>query len=372
MNWVIDYFVPFVAVLTVLVFIHELGHFLIARRNKVKVTTFSIGFGPELFGWTDSHETRWRFSLIPLGGYVKMLGDADASSARADESIENFTEEEKQQTLHSKTPLQRIAVSIAGPAANYILAIVLLTALIGIKGMPVLPTTVGKVEPEMLAHQAGIAAGDKILKINEKNVEDFDQLRALIKENIGKDVQIEISRNGEILHKSFALYKTNTATGEREPVSKLGVAPGEPLYVKQNPIAAIGYAGAFCWKMSIDTLKGIGGMITAQKGSGEIGGILSIGDMAAQSTKNGLPTIIFFMAILSINLGLINLLPIPVLDGGHILLCAIEWVRGKPLGQKVQEYIFLTGFLVVVGTMLFATWNDLMRYKIFQIIKNWF
>lgn len=372
MNWVIDYFVPFVVVLTILVFIHELGHFLIARRNKVKVTTFSIGFGPELLGWTDSQGTRWRFSLVPLGGYVKMLGDADASSARADESVQNFTEEEKQQTLHSKTPLQRIAVSIAGPAANYILAIVILTGLIAIKGMPILPTTVGKVEPDMLAHQAGIVAGDKIQKINETTVTDFDHLRTLIKENIGKDVKIEINRNEEVLYKNFSLYKTNAATGEKEPVTKLGIAPGEPLYIKQNPLTAIAYAGAFCWKMSIDTLKGIGAMISGQKGSGEIGGILSIGDMAAQSTKNGLPTIFFFMAVLSINLGLINLLPIPVLDGGHILLCAIEWVRGKPLGQKMQEYIFLAGFLIVVGTMLFATWNDLMRYKIFQIIKNWF
>ncbi len=372
MNWIIDYFVPFVVVLTILVFVHELGHFLIARRNKVKVTTFSIGFGPELFGWTDSQGTRWCFSLIPLGGYVKMLGDADASSARADESVQSFTEEEKQQTLQSKTPLQRIAVSIAGPVANYILAIVLLTALIAVKGMPVLPATVGKVEPEMLAHQAGIISGDKILRINKTNVEDFDQLRALIKENIGRDVQIELNRNGETLHKNFALYTVNASTGEKEPIAKLGIAPGDPLYVKQNPITAFAYAGAFCWKMSVDTLKGIGSMITAKKGSGEIGGILSIGDMAAQSTKNGLPTVLFFMAILSINLGLINLLPIPVLDGGHILLSAIEWVRGKPLGQKIQEYIFLTGFLIVIGTMLFATWNDLMRYKIFQIIKNWF
>ncbi len=372
MSWIIDYFVPFVVVLTILVFIHELGHFLVARRNNVKVTTFSVGFGPELFGWTDSHETRWSFSLVPLGGYVKMLGDADASSARVDPSIKDLSDEEKQRTLHAKTPLQRIAVSIAGPAANYILAIFLLTGLIAIKGMPVISTIVGKVEQNMLADQAGIVAGDKILKINRTTVDDFDQLRALIKENIGKDVEVEINRNGEILEKKLSLYKIDASTGEKEPITKLGVAPGEPSYIKQNPAISLVYACSFCWKMSIDTLKGIGAMITGQKGAGEIGGILSIGDMAAQSTKSGLPTIIFFIAILSINLGLINLLPIPVLDGGHILLYSIEWLRGKPLGQKIQEYIFLTGFVIVAATMLFATWNDLMRYKIFQIIKNWF
>jgi len=372
MNWALDYFVPFIVVLTILVFFHELGHFLVARRNGVKVTTFSIGFGPELFGYTDAKGTRWSFSLIPLGGYVKMFGDADPSSARADDKMQDLTEEEKKQTLHSKTPLQRIAVAVAGPAANYILAMVILTALISFKGMPLLPTTVGSVESGMLAQEAGILSGDKILKINDAVVEDFDQLRAAIKVNIGQDIRVEIKRGEEIFQKTLSLYKTNPSTGEKEPVAKLGIAPGEPDYIQKNPVAAFAYAGVFCVKMSVDTLKGIWGMIVRKRGSGEIGGILSIGDMASQSVKSGLPTVLFFMAILSINLGLVNLLPVPVLDGGHILLCSIEAIRGKALNQKTQEYIFLAGFIVVIGAMVFATWNDLMRYKVFQMIGSWF
>ncbi len=370
--WIISYLIPFIVILTVLVFVHELGHFTIARRNGVKVTVFSIGFGPEIFGWTDKHETRWRFSLIPLGGYVKMLGDADVSSGRADASIETLSDGEKQHTLHAKTPWQRIAVAIAGPASNYIFAILVLAFLIIFKGVPSLPATVGKAEPGMIAAEAGIMAGDKIAKINDIEIKDFDHLRKLIKENVGKDISIVINRQNETITKNLSLYQFDSATGTKTPVAKLGIAPGEPTYEPQNPFSAIMHAVSITWNLSVDTLKALGSLIMGEKGSGELGGILSIGDMAAQSTKSGMATILWFMAILSINLGLINLLPIPVLDGGHILLCAIEGVRGKVISQKMQEYIFLAGFLIVAGTMLFATWNDLMRYKVFQVIINWF
>jgi regulator of sigma E protease len=369
--WIIGYLVPFIVILTVLVFVHELGHFAIARRNGVKVAVFSIGFGPEIFGWTDRQETRWRMSLIPLGGYVKMLGDADPSSGRADASVEGFSDAEKQQTLHAKTPWQRIAIAIAGPAANYIFAILVLAFLIVFKGVPFLPATVGKAEPGMLAFESGIVAGDKIIKINDTDVKDFDQLRKLIRDNVGKDIVVVISRQDATITKNLSLYQVDP-TGTKTPVAKLGIAPGEPLYEPKNPFSAIAHATSITWNLSVDTLKALGSLIVGQKGSGELGGILSIGDMAAQSTKSGMATILWFMAILSINLGLINLLPIPVLDGGHILLCAIEGVRGKPISQKMQEYIFLAGFLVVAGAMLFATWNDLMRYKVFQVIISWF
>ena len=369
---IIGYLIPFIVILTILVFVHEMGHFLVARRNGVKVAVFSIGFGPEIFGWTDKHETRWRFSLTPLGGYVKMLGDADVSSGRADASVDTLSEKEKQQTLHSKTPWQRVAVAVAGPAANYVFAIIVFSFLFIFKGVPTLPATVGKAEPGMIACEAGILAGDKIAKINGADVKDFDQLRHLIRENVGKDITVIINRQDEALTKNLSLYQLDPATGEKTPVAKLGIAPGEPSYEPQNPLSAVIHAFSFTWNLSVDTLKALGSLVMGQKGSGELGGILSIGDMAAQSTKSGMATVLWFMAILSINLGLINLLPIPVLDGGHIVLCTIEGIRGKAIGQKMQEYIFLAGFIVVGGTMVFATWNDLMRYKVFQVIINWF
>ena len=371
MSWVIANFLPFVIILTILVFVHELGHFLVARRNGVKVTVFSIGFGPELFGWTDRQQTRWRFSLVPLGGYVKMLGDADPSSARSADNA-HLTDEEKNQTLHSKTPLQQIAVAAAGPAANILFAIVALWALIVIKGVPFLPAVIHKIESGMLAEKSGLQLNDKILKVDDQVIEDFHQLRHAIGQSAGKDVAFEIERAGTIITKTVSFYEVDPATQEKKSIGRLGVMPAEPIYTRHNPLMAVGYGLSLCWDLTVETFNGLVRLISGKSSSHELGGILSIGDMAAQSTKNGLTSVIWLMALLSINLALINLLPIPVLDGGHILLSSLEMVRGKPLSAKAQEMIFLAGFLLVAGVMLFATWNDLLRYKVFQIIKSWF
>jgi regulator of sigma E protease len=372
-NFLIQYFIPFILILSVLVFVHEWGHFWVARRNGVRVTDFSIGFGPELFGWTDSKKTRWKMCIIPLGGYVKMLGDADATSVRSnDTSISQLTAEEKNQTLHSKTPLQRIAVAAAGPAANYIFAFVLLLLLILFKGLPFYPAKIGHVDPKMAAAQHGIQEGDVIQRVNGTPVDDFDSLRHSIQENVGKTIRLTIGRGAEVIEKDVQLFETDPTTQEVKPITRLGLGPWAPEYRLVSFFTAVKASVAVCWNMSVSSLQGIWAMITRQKGAGELGGILSIGDMAGQSTKGGTASLVWFMAILSINLGLINLLPIPVLDGGHIVLCSIEAVRGKPVPPKMQEYIFLAGFLVVASIMLFATWSDLMRYKIFETIQGWF
>lgn len=373
MGFLINYFLPFVLILSVLVFVHEWGHFWVARRNGVRVTDFSIGFGPELFGWTDAHKTRWKLSVIPLGGYVKMLGDADPSSARADDkTMTSLTDEEKNETLHSKTPLQRIAVASAGPAANYLFAFVLLVVLIGFKGLPYFSTTVGHVDPTMQAAKFGIQQGDVIQKINGAPVEEFEALREFIQQNVGKTLRLTILRGGQVFEKDVPLFETDPNTHETKPIARLGLGPAAPLYRHEGIFAAIKSSAAICWNMSVSSLQGIWAMITRQKGAGELGGILSIGDMAGQSTQGGLASMVFFMAVLSINLGFINLLPIPVLDGGHILLSSIELVRRKPVPAKVQEYIFLTGFIIVGAIMFFATWSDLKRYKIFETVLHWF
>jgi regulator of sigma E protease len=369
--WIIANFLPFVIILTILVFVHELGHFLVARHNGVKVTVFSIGFGPELFGWTDRSQTRWRFSLIPLGGYVKMLGDADPSSTRVDEKIE-LTEAQKSQTLHHKTPLQQIAVAAAGPIANVLFAMVVLSGLVMIKGVPFQAAIINKIEPGMLAERVGLMPGDKVLKVDQEVIKDFQQLRQVIRDSVGKDTIFEIDRNGQILQKTVSFYEVDANTKQKKPVTRLGIMPGDPEYTRHNPVMAVVYGISICWDLTAETFRGLARLIAGNSSSSELGGILSIGDMAAQSTKNGLTSVVWLMALLSINLALINLLPVPVLDGGHILLCALDGIRGKPLSQKAQEFIFLMGFLLVSGVMLLATWNDLMRYKVFQIIRSWF
>lgn len=368
MSWVLSYALPFILVLSILVFVHEYGHFWVGRRNGVRVSTFSIGFGPELFGWTDAQQTRWRVSLIPLGGYVKFFGDNDVSSTTANKDLVSaLTEEEKATILHNKTPLQRIAVAVAGPAANYLFAIIVLTVLIAIKGMPVQVSTIGQVEPKSLAETIGLKVNDKITQFGTYDIKKFGDLRAAISSSIDKDVSITVERNGAHIVLNAKLYTIEN--GVRTPVKMLGIAPGAPVYEKASPITALIQSVHYCYDVSIGMLQGLWHIISG-KAKGEVGGLLTIGDMASKSVQGGFATLALFMAMLSINLGLINLLPVPVLDGGHILLCTIEAIRGRALSEKLQERIFLVGGVLVLGLMIYSTGADLMRYKVFQLLGN--
>jgi regulator of sigma E protease len=363
--WFLEYFLPFVLVLTVLVFIHELGHFLAARHYGVKVDVFSIGFGKELFGFTDKKGTRWRFSLIPLGGYVKMFGDADVSSARADE-----TKKQSSFSLHSKTPMQKIVVAFAGPLANYILAFILLIGIFAIKGMPFLPSYIGLVQENSPAQKAGILSSDKIVSINHENINGFLDIGAKLEQFKDQDsINITVERQGKTIDLEAKMYEI-TEDGQKKRLEKLGISPMGQEYQKVSFYQAIIGGLWYPIELSYQTLVSIGKMLTGKKGTGELGGIIAIGDMASNSVKNGVSALIFFMALLSVNLGLINLLPIPVLDGGQIMISAIEGIRGKSLSEKVKEYIFMVGFAMVIAMMIFSTWNDISRYKIWQTIKG--
>ena len=355
-----EYVIPFLIILTILVFVHELGHYLVARYNKVTVEVFSIGFGPELFGWNDRAGTRWKFSMIPLGGYVKMYGDADASSRPDSESLKKMSAEQKSNSLHSKRVGQRMAVSAAGPFANFLFAIVVLAGLFITKGEPVIPATVGAVAPGKIAEKAGLQAGDKILSLNDVSVKDFHEVRNLIISNKGKDIDVRYLRGSTEQTVHVKMVEVD-ALGLEKPIGVMGIAPSLPEYRKVNPLQAVSHAIEKTWITSIDTLIGIGQMITGQRSSDELGGILSIGDMAGKSAKGGIAALFFFMAFLSINLGLINLLPIPVLDGGHLLFYGIEGIVGKPVPEKIQEYAFMVGLVIVLSIMLMSTWNDVTR-----------
>ena len=352
---------PFLVLLTILVFIHELGHYLVARWNGVKIEVFSIGFGPELFGWTDKADTRWKFSLIPLGGYVKMYGDADAASKPDADAAQEMTAEEKALTLQGKSVGQRIAVVAAGPAANYLLAIVILAGLYMSKGVPVIEPVVGTVIEQSVATDLGLKANDKIVSINGKSLESFDDLRFSLPDLSGKDINLGISREGQSLQLSGKMERDGKAT------KSLGVTPflpDKPLYKEVGVLQSTWLAVEYCWDMSVMTLKALGQMIIGNRSSGELGGILSIGDMANKSASQGWISFILLTALLSINLGLINLLPIPVLDGGHIVFYSIEGVIGRPVSEKVQEIAYTAGLIIVLTLMAVATWNDLSRFKI--------
>jgi len=360
MSTFISTVLPFILVLSILVFVHEYGHFWVGRRNGVRVSTFSIGFGPELFGWTDKHGTRWRVSPIPLGGYVKFFGDQDVSSTTVDKClVSTLSDAEKATMLHNKTPLQRIAVAVAGPAANYLFAIIALTALIAVKGMPVQVTSISHVEPGSLADKIGIKIDDKIIQFGTHEIKKFTDIRAAISDSANKDVAIIIERNNAQVVLGAKLYTEENAV--RIPIKTLGIAPST-VYEKASLISALGKSIHYCYSMSAEILKMIGNIFTGAS-KGEVGGFIAIAEGASQSWHGGPAALVLFMVMLSINLGFINLLPVPVLDGGHILFCTIEAIRGRPLSEKLQERIFMAGLALVLGLMLYTTGSDIMRKK---------
>src|SRR3954447_10881899 len=351
----------FLLVLTVLVFVHELGHYLVARRNGVKIEVFSIGFGPELFGWWDRTGTRWKFSAIPLGGYVKMFGDADASSGLP-ARIGQMTAAERAVSFHGKRLGQRAAIVAAGPAANFVFAIVVLALLFMTYGQPFTPADVGQVLPGSAAEAAGIRAGDEIVSINGQSVERFEDVQQVVQLNPGVPMTMVVRRDGQLvdLHVTPSRVEENDRLGHRE-VGQLGVRGGAPRYVVRNPASAVVRAVGETWNLSATTLHAVWQMIVGARGSEELGGPLRIAQLSGEVAQGGIVPLLWFMAVLSINLGLINLFPVPLLDGGHLLFFAAEAIRGKPLGQRAQEYGFRIGLALVLTLMVFATWNDVVH-----------
>lgn len=369
MDFFINYLLPFLIVLTFVVFVHELGHFLVARRNGIKVEVFSIGFGPELFGWNDGRGTRWKVSAIPLGGYIRMFGEADALSPEDKEKKVSLSPDVAAQTLESKTVYQRMAVSVAGPLSNFLLAIVLFMIIFMIKGSPFIPAQVGVVVAGSPAAQAGLENGDKIISIDGKDVREFGDLLDKIQTSEGRPLAFKVVRPAnaekEIGEKTFTVDITpDTQKGAHQP--KVGIAAPSPEFLPVNPLQAIEAAFVKTFTDSVRILKGIGEFITGSRSSNELGGILAIGDAAGHSAQAGLWGFMFFIAMLSINLGVLNLLPVPVLDGGHILFYIIEAIKGSPVSAKVQEYAFMAGFGAIALLMVYSTWNDITRYKIWE------
>lgn len=372
LGWVIEHFVPFILLISTIVFVHEWGHFWIARRNGVKVVHFAIGFGKELFGFSDSKGTRWGFHLVPLGGYVQMLGDADATSATADKSvIGKLPEAEQNQTLHSKKPWQRILVAAGGPAANFVFAILAMIFLFYFYGQPVTPAIVGAVDPKGLAAKSGILANDEIVSINGNPVHKFEEMVPFIRSEKYDSLNFEIKRADQTVNIEVPLNVQDEITGNKKRVKVIGVKPGAQTFEQMSFPSAFKEAFVSFYALSKMIVVSLSEMLSGQRKGDEIGGILAIGDMASQSAKLGLAGMLWFMIIMSVNLGLINLFPIPVLDGGQILMNSVEWVIGRPISEFVQKIIYGAGFALVIALMLYSTWNDLMRYQVFQMIKGW-
>jgi regulator of sigma E protease len=365
------YVIPFLVVLTVLVFVHELGHYWVARRNGVRIETFSIGFGPELFGRTDKTGTRWKFSAIPLGGYVKMFGDADAASTPSG-AVRSMTPAEREVSFFHKRLGQRAAIVAAGPIANFLFAIIGLTLLFSIYGQPFTPADIGSVQPESAAAQAGMLPGDVIVEVDGQAIERFEEVQQIVRFNQGTPLALVVERDGQRLPISVTPQVTTVTDrmGNSHTIGLLGIGRAGMEYRRHDPLTALWQAGRETVNLTVGTLGAVGQMIGGSRGTEELGGPLRIAQMSGEVAQSGIVALVWFMAILSVNLGLINLFPIPMLDGGHLLFYAVEAIRGKPLGDRAQEYGFRIGLALVLTLMVFATWNDLVHLRVVDFFRD--
>ena len=373
LNQIQHYGFWFLVVLTALVFVHELGHFLVARWCGVRVEVFSIGFGPELFGWTDRTGTRWRFSWLPLGGYVRMFGQDE--NAIEGEAARPMTDAERAVSFKHKNVRQRMAIAVAGPAANYIFAFLVFTALYVAAGQPIIPPVVGEVIADSPAARAGIKTGDTITQIDGTKIEAFNDIQYAVQSELGNELTIALTRDGAPVSLKVKPGEVHDkdASGKEFTFVGLGMRNSEKVVTKDLSIGeSFTTAGSDLFRLTFGTLKGLWQMVAGLRSSEEIGGALRIAKMSGDVAQAGLISLIAFSAALSVNLGLINLFPVPMLDGGHLVYYAVEGVRGRPLGERAQELGLKIGLALVLSLMLFATWNDLVYLKVVEHVKSLF
>lgn len=462
-----NYVLPFLVILTILVFVHEMGHYLVARRAGVKVEAFSIGFGPELFGWYDKRGTRWRFAAIPLGGYVKMFGETDRM-ADEDGKERALSDEEKSYSFQHKRLRQRAAIVFAGPFVNYVFAVIVLGILFAVAGQAFSPSIIGPVTPGSAAEKAGLKTGDKIVQVAGRNVERFEEVMQAVGLRPGQRVPIVVERDGERrgIDIDVGVRVIVDKRGNQTPFGDLGAGPfvapivgrvvaksaaqeaglqpgdvflkikGQPVetfsdlqkivsanaevpldflirrdgaemtvvvtpkwqmsrekdqdgnpkkiggVIGISPKAAFrkqhGIGEAFVqavretYGLTIATFTAVGQMITGTRSTKDLSGPLRIAEISGDMAQLGIYQYVWFLGVLSLSLCIINLLPVPMLDGGHLLFYGFEALRGKPLGQRAQEYGFRIGLALVITLMVFATWNDLVHLKVIESIRSLF
>ena len=358
---------PFLAVLLVIVFVHELGHYLVARWNGVAVQTFSIGFGPEVIGFTDKRGTRWRLSWIPLGGYVRFLGDMNVSSSLADDDlIKTLTPEQRRQLFVNKSVWQRIAVVLAGPVANILFTLLVLYALLLGYGRYTLPPVIDDVTIGSVAAEAGLESGDRVLRVDGYEVRGFEDFQRLISTAPERQVTITVARRDatEIIRLVPEATVITDRFGNEHRVGRIGVSsnvdPDEIELYRPDPIAAVGMAFEEVLFILDRTADFIGDFFVGRGDVDQLGGPVKVAQVSGQVASLGLVALINLMALLSLNIGVFNLLPIPLLDGGHLAYYAVEAVRGRPLSQRVQEIGYRFGLAIVFSLMVFTFINDLI------------
>lgn len=356
-------FFAFLIVLGVLVFVHELGHYLVARWRGVHVDVFSIGFGRAIACWRDRVGTIWKVGWLPLGGYVKLHGQERPDDVPPEVRVRRI----RGRTFHEKSVGSRALVVAAGPAANFALAIVLFAALFATAGRPVTQPVVGEVLAGSGADRAGLQPGDRFLAIGGTPIKRFEDIQRIIGTHPDQRISLLISRAGRQM--AIAAVTQDRMVG-RQRMGMLGISAGPTKMERLAPWRALGAGFTQTWDVTKETVGGVWQMISGRRGTEDLGGPLRIAQLSGEVAELGFASLISFIAVLSVNLGLINLFPIPILDGGHLLFYFAEAVLGRPIPPRAQEYGLRAGFAVLVGLFLFVTWNDLTHFGLFRWVAH--
>jgi regulator of sigma E protease len=359
--------IAFVLVIGPLVFVHEMGHYLVGRWFGIKADAFSIGFGREIWGRTDRRGTRWKLGWLPLGGYVKFAGDMTPAGQPSAEWLA-LPAEERARTFQAKPIWQRALVVAAGPVTNFLIAILILAGFALAYGESRTPASVGAVIEGSAADRIGLEAGDTIVSIGGRSMDTFGDMVRYVKIRAGERVAVDFLRDGETYERTATIgtLTEEDRFGNQYRVGLLGIAPPEPVHttvgLARAPVVAVERTGEIV-RMMVDTL---GQVVTGRRSVKELGGPLSIARVSGEQMSLGLDAFVFLIALVSINLGFINLLPVPMLDGGHLMFYAIEAVRRRPVEPEVQEWAFRGGLAAILALMLLVTFNDLGAFGLWK------
>ncbi len=365
MSFLIGYILPFILVLSLLVFVHEMGHYLVGRWSGIRILAFSVGFGPEIAGFTDKHGTRWKLSAIPLGGYVRFFGDGDASSKPDVDGLAGMSAEEKARSFAGARLWKRAATVAAGPIANFILAIAIFAVLFSIYGRQIADPVVAEVKPDSAAAEAGVLPGDLLLAIDGYKVKTFDDVRRYVSVRPEQPIVVTVERKGERLDLPMVPKRTELTDqfGNKLEAGIIGIVTNQDAgnfrMVSYGPLEAIGEGARQSWYIVTGTFDYLGNLVTGHMKADQLGGPIRVAQASGQMATLGVAAVLQLAAVLSVSIGLLNLMPVPVLDGGHLMFYAVEAIRGKPVGPAAQEIAFRIGLAMVLSLMVFATWNDI-------------
>jgi regulator of sigma E protease len=366
-SFLTGYIIPFILVLSLIVFVHEMGHYLVGRLSGIRVLAFSLGFGPELIGFNDRHGTRWKLSAVPLGGYVRFFGDADASSKGDAAELAAMSVQDRAQTLNGAKLWKRAATVAAGPIANFLLAILIFSVTFAVDGKAISDPVVAEVMPSSAAAAAGVQPGDLLVALDGSHISTFEDVVRYVSVRPGVPMTVTVKRGEQTVDMTLTPRRAETKDrfGNKMEVGQIGIMTtaksGNFRVEKLNVPQAVKEGILQTWSIVTGTFDYIHNIFAGRMNADQLGGPIRVAQASGQIATLGVAALLQLAAVLSVSIGLLNLMPIPVLDGGHLFLYAIEAVRGKPVSVQVQEIAFRVGMVMILSLMVFATWNDITR-----------